>query len=110
MGGADGPTPELTWSVREQGRINAQVNSETSRLYLTPSDREFTGSETLIVEATDATGRKSAVDLKVVVKGIGLSPQVRPLPRIEVEEGQVDTSTDLDEYVVDDDPDDTLVW
>ena len=46
----------------------------------------------------------------MVVKGIGLSPQVRPLPRIEVEEGQVDTSTDLDEYVVDDDPDDTLVW
>ena len=93
-----------------EGRISAEVDSETSRLYLTLSDREFTGSETLVVEATDATGRKNTVDLKVVVNGMGLSPQVRPLPRIEVEEGQVDTSTDLDEYVVDDDPDDTLVW
>ena len=110
VGGAGGPTPELAWSVRAEGRIRAEVNSESSRLYLSLSDREFTGSETLIVEATDVTGRKNAVELKVVVNGMGLSPQVRPLPRIEVEEGQIDTSIDLDDYVVDDDPDDALVW
>ena len=110
VGGAGGPTPELAWSVLAEGRIRAEVNSESSRLYLSLSDREFTGSETLIVEATDVTGRKNAVELKVVVNGMGLSPQVRPLPRIEVEEGQIDTSIDLDEYVVDDDPDDALVW
>ena len=110
MGGAGGPTPELAWSVRAEGRIRAEVNSESSRLYLSLSDREFTGSETLVVEATDVTGRKNAVELKVVVNGMGLSPQVRPLPRIEVEEGQIDASIDLDDYVVDDDPDDALVW
>ena len=107
---AGGPTPQLAWSVRAEGRISAEVDSETSRLYLTLSDREFTGSETLVVEATDATGRKNTVDLKVVVNGMGLSPQVRPLPRIEVEEGLVDTTIDLDDYVVDDDTDDALVW
>lgn len=109
VGGAGG-VPQLAWSVESTDNVRAEVDVQTGRLSLDLSNESFTGTDVLSVVATDVTGRQIASAIKVVVNGMGLSPQVRPLPRVEVEEGQVDTSIDLDDYVVDDDPDEALVW
>lgn len=110
VGGGGSAPPSLVWSVGPAEHISAEVDVRTTRLFLLLTNAGFTGTEVLQLSAVDATGRRQVVPLQVVVNGPGLAPQVRSLPRIEVAEGEVDASLDLDDYVVDDDPDDALVW
>ena len=53
----------------------------------------------------DSTGRIRTADLRVIVKGLGLPPQLRSFPRLEIQQGNIDSTIDLDDYVVDDNPD-----
>ncbi len=110
LGGGGTAPPSLVWSVEPAENISAEIDVRTTRLFLLLTNAGFTGTEELQLSAVDATGRRQRVSLQVVVNGPGLAPQVRSLPRIQVAEGEVDTSLDLDDYVVDDDPDDDLVW
>jgi hypothetical protein len=110
VGGAGSPAPALVWNAASSSNISATVDAQSTRLYLRLRNEGFTGTETLSVSAVDATGRRRTAALRVVVKSIGLAPQIRAFPRIEIEEGQVDNSLDLDDYVVDDDVDAALVW
>ena len=100
----------LEWKVDSTDEVDARIDAVTHRVRLETRDATFQGSETLTFTATDATGRSRTMPLRVVVKGQGLPPQLRPFPRLEIEAGQVDTSIDLDDFVVDDDPDSLLVW
>ncbi|MFT5089492.1 MAG: hypothetical protein ACI8PG_003862 [Planctomycetota bacterium] len=110
VGGGGQVAPTLIWNVAPSNNISAAVDAQTTRLYLLLTNEGFTGAEMLAVTATDATGRSRVAQLQVVVKSAGLTPQIRAFPLVEVEEGQVDISIDLDDYVVDDDIDDTLIW
>jgi hypothetical protein len=101
---------ELTWASGPAEHIDIQINQETSVVLLASEDPAFQGSETVAFTATDPTGRSLSTPVRIIVKGTGLAPQVRALPRAEIEVGQIVESVDLDDYVVDDDPDDQLVW
>jgi len=101
---------KLTWTAGPAEHIDIQIDQETSGVLLTSEDSAFQGSETVAFTATDPTGRSLSTPVRIVVKGTGLAPQVRALPRAEIEVGQSLESVDLDDYVVDDDPDDQLVW
>jgi len=110
VGGGGLPAPTLLWNVEASNNISAAVDAQSTRLYLLLTNEGFTGAEMLNVTATDATGRSRSAPLEVVVKSAGLAPQIRAFPFVEVAEGQVDISVDLDDYVVDDDADDALIW
>ena len=101
---------KLTWTAGPTEHIDIQINQETSAVLLASEDPVFQGSETVAFTATDPTGRSLSTPVRIVVKGTGLAPQVRALPRAEIEVGQVVEAIDLDDYVVDDDPDDQLIW
>ena len=100
----------VEWEVDPTDDVDARIDAATHRVRLEARDATFQGSETLTFTVTDATGRSQTIPLRVVVKGQGLPPQLRKFPRLEIEDGQVDTSIDLDEFVVDDDSDSLLQW
>ena len=105
----DGQAQDIRWEVQSGHLVQAMLYEGTSRLRLTAPDKTSTGSQTLLVTGTDQTGRTRSATLRVIVKGRGLIPQIRPFDRIEITEGEVD-SLDLDDFVVDDDPDSVLIW
>lgn len=110
IAGGGNAAPTLVWNVASSSNISATVDAQSTRLYLRLTNEGFTGAELLAVSAVDATGRRRTAQLRAVVKSAGLAPQVRAFPLVEVEEGQIDVSIDLDDYVVDDDVDAALVW
>ncbi len=110
IGSGGSAAPALIWRVDNNENIRADIDAQSTLLRLQLATAGFTGAELLRLTATDATGRQRETALRVVVKGLGLAPQIRTLPRVEVEEGQIDTSVDLDDFVVDDDADDLLQW
>jgi len=105
-----GPAPSLIWRAEPSERIEAIIDPQSTRVLIGVTDRQFLGTEIIEFNAVDATGRERPVKLQVNVKGLGLSPQIRVFPRLELEMGQVDVSIDLDDLVVDDDSDDQLHW
>ncbi|MEE3234110.1 MAG: FlgD immunoglobulin-like domain containing protein [Candidatus Latescibacterota bacterium] len=104
------PSPVLVWSIDSTNEIVAEIDSSSNRLYLRVGLESFTGSQSLELKALDRTGRIRTSDLRVVVNGLGLSPQLRSFPRLEILQGNIDSSVDLDDYVVDDNPDSKLQW
>ena len=104
------PSPVLVWSVDSTIEIGAEIDPITNRLYLRVVLEGFTGSQSLELKALDRTGRIRTSDLRVIVNGLGLSPQLRSFPRLEIQQGSIDSSVDLDDYVVDDNPDSKLQW
>ena len=109
--GADGgPAPALVWRSLPSSLIEVTIDPQTTQVLLGLVDPEFIGSEIVEFSATDVSGRERLQRLRVIVKGTGLSPQIRVLPRLQLELGQVDESVDLDDFVVDDDVDDQLDW
>jgi len=100
----------LTWKVEPTEKVDVQIDPVTHRVRLAVADESFQGRETLVFTATATTQRWRTAEVQVIVKGRGLTPQLRDFPRVEIEEGQVDASIDLDDFVVDDDPDSLLRW
>jgi hypothetical protein len=108
---ASGPALALTWSAEPAQHLRVMLDSgPPHRVRLQALDPAFQGSETLSFTAVDPTGRQRRGQVAVEVKSPGLAPQLRPFPRVELRQGEVDTSLDLDEYAVDDDPDSSLSW
>ena len=105
----DGQALNIQWRVESGRLVQATLSADTNRLRLTAPDPSSTGSETLLITATDGTGRSRTATVRVIVKGRGLIPQIRPFGRIEIVQGASD-SLDLDDFVVDDDPDSLLAW
>ena len=102
--------PDLVWKIDSTNEILAEIDPDTKRLYLRIGLEGFTGSQMLQLEAVDTTGRVRTSDLRVIVNGLGLAPQIRSFPRLEIPQGNIDLSVDLDDYVVDDNPDFKLQW
>ena len=105
----DGQARNIQWMVESGQLVQATLSPDTNRLRLTAPDLTSTGSETLLITATDGTGRFRTTSVRVIVKGRGLIPQIRPFSRIEIAAGASD-SLDLDDFVVDDDADSLLIW
>lgn len=100
----------LLWSVQPAARLDVTLDQATTRVRIAAPSSGFIGSEIVTFRATDGTGRSRTAPLRVVVRGRGLAPQVRTFPVLRIPAGEVDRSIDLDDYVVDDDPDSTLRW
>ena len=110
VGAGGGPAPALVWRVMPSAVLEVQVDPQSTRVLFGIADAAFLGTEVVEFTATDVTGRERIQRQRVIVKGLGLQPQIRPMPRLQLEMGQVDESIDLDEFVVDDDPDESLQW
>ncbi|MEE3258220.1 MAG: hypothetical protein VX293_03330 [Candidatus Latescibacterota bacterium] len=83
--GADGgPVPALVWRSVPSTRIDVVVDPQTTRVLLCLGDPEFLGTDLVEFTATDVTGRQRLARLRVIVKGLGLSPQIRVLPRLQL--------------------------
>ena len=109
--GADGGSaPALVWRATPSAVLDVQIDSQSTRVVFGLADAAFLGAEVVEFIATDVTGRERIQRQRVIIKGLGLQPQIRPLPRLLLEMGQTDESIDLDEFVVDDDPDGSLLW
>ena len=104
------PNPVLIWSVDSTNEIAAEIDSTSKRLHLRTFQEGYTGSQNIQLRAMDSTGRIRTADLRVIVKGLGLPPQLRSFPRLEIQQGNIDSTIDLDDYVVDDNPDSKLIW
>lgn len=100
----------LHWQVATPQNLTASVDTVTHRVRLAARRTGFVGSETVLLTATDATGRSRSAQVRVTVKGRGLTPQIRDFGQLRVLAGQEGRSIDLDQYVVDDDPDSVLAW
>ncbi|MBI2504839.1 MAG: T9SS type A sorting domain-containing protein [Candidatus Latescibacteria bacterium] len=108
---ASGPLPSLEWSAAPSQNLRVQLDPQPPhRVRLQVVDPTFQGSETLNFTALDQTGRQRSGPVEVRVENPGLVPQLRPFPRIDLRRGEVNTSLDLDDYAVDDDPDSALKW
>jgi hypothetical protein len=108
---ASGPALALEWSAAPAAEVRVLLDPQRPhRVRLQARDPAFQGSETLSFTAVDPTGRRRSGAVVVEIKNPGLAPQLRPFPRIELQQGEVDTSLDLDDYAVDDDPDSALSW
>ncbi|HIG53554.1 MAG TPA: hypothetical protein EYQ18_06160 [Candidatus Handelsmanbacteria bacterium] len=110
VGAAGGLAPALVWRVVPSTAVNVILDPQSTRVLIGVADPTFFGSEIVEFTATDESGRERLQRLRVILKGAGLSPQIRVLPRLQLELGQVDESVDLDDFVVDDDVDDQLNW
>ncbi len=100
----------LEWTVTSGAHVTARVGGAGHRLHLGAADASFEGAETLTLRATDPTGRSLSTTVRVVVRGRGLVPQLRSLPTQTLQQGQDGTPIELNDYVIDDDPDSVLVW
>ncbi len=108
---ASGTLPAILWSAAPTELVRVQVDASTPhRVRLQARDQTVRGIETLSLTAVDPTGRQRSGTVAVQIKDPGVAPQVRAFPRLELRQGEVNTTLDLDEYVVDDDPDSALVW
>jgi hypothetical protein len=105
-----GSAPTLLWTVEPTTQLEVTIDEETTRVRVTSSNSGFIGTEIVSFLATDDTGRQRAAPVDVRVQGRGLAPQVRTLSMMSVRAGEEDRSLDLDDFVVDDDPDSTLIW
>lgn len=105
-----GSAPTLLWTVGPTTQLEVTIDEETTRVRVTSSNSDFVGTEIVSFLATDDTGRQRAAPVDVRVQGRGLAPQVRTLPTMSVRAGEEDRSLDLDDFVIDDDPDSTLIW
>ncbi|MFH1570886.1 MAG: Ig-like domain-containing protein [Gemmatimonadota bacterium] len=105
-----GAVPTLVWSVAAPQNLTARIDTVTHRVRLEARRADFVGSEILRFTALDVTGRSRTAPVRVTVRSRGLAPQVRDFPELQVLAGQEDSSIDLDQYVVDDDPDSVLGW
>ena len=110
VGAGGGPAPALVWRATPSAVLDVQIDPQTTRVVFGLADAAFLGSEVVEFTAIDVTGRERIQRQRVIVKGLGLQPQIRPFPRLLLEMGQIDESIDLDEFVVDDDPDGSLLW
>ena len=110
VGAAGGPAPALVWRAVPSTQINVAIDPQSTQVVIGLADPGFLGSEIVEFTATDVSGRERLTRLRVIVKGLGLSPQIRVLPRLQLELNQVDSSIDLDDFVVDDDVDEQLDW
>lgn len=105
-----GPKYPLRWSVAEPQHLVADVDTVTTRVRLAARNPGYIGTEVITFTAADTTGRLRSASVRILVKGRGLVPQVRQFPVLQILAGGEDTSLDLDEFVVDDDPDSVLIW
>ncbi len=105
-----GATQTLQWTVEPTVQVVVTIDVESTRVHVTSPNSSFIGSEIVLFTATDGTGRSRSAPVRVSVRGRGLAPQVRTFPTMSVRAGEVDRSLDLDDFVVDDDPDSTLTW
>ena len=110
VGAAGGLAPALVWRVVPSTAVDVILDPQSTRVLIGIADPAFLGSEIVEFTATDESGRERLQRLRVILKGAGLSPQIRVLPRFQLELGQVDESVDLDDFVVDDDVDVQLSW
>ncbi|MEW6752877.1 MAG: hypothetical protein AB1505_18140 [Candidatus Latescibacterota bacterium] len=101
---------ELAWTVGATRRLDVGIDPLTHRVRFTARDPSFQGSETVGFTATDPTGRSATLTVRVIMRGRGLTPQVRQLPAQEIVAGTVMPAVDLDDFVADDDPDSLLTW
>ena len=100
----------LSWSASPSEKVDVQIDPVTHQVRLEAKDASFEGSENVEFTAVDQTGRSLSTLLRVVVRGKGLAPQLRSFPGTRIEVGQEVTVFDLDDFVVDDDPDSLLQW
>lgn len=104
------PGQSLQWVVEPTAQLTVSIDEASSRVQVSSPDGAFIGSEVVVFLATDATGRSRSAPVRVSVRGRGLAPQVRTFPTLSIRAGEQDRTLDLDEFVVDDDPDSTLSW
>lgn len=101
---------DLDWAVATPQDLTASIDTVTHRVSLAARLTGFIGSEVILLTATDGTGRSRTIQVRASVLGRGLTPQIRSFGQLQVLAGQEDRSVNLDEYVVDDDPDSELTW
>ena len=100
----------VTWSLgAEPQNLLVEIDEASSRVIVSAREPGFVGSETVVFLATDATGRSRPATAITTVKTRGLAPQIREFTRLEIPAGESD-GLDLDDFVVDDDPDSVLLW
>jgi hypothetical protein len=110
---SQGDPPILSWKESSGQHLAVRIdslNAPPHRVHIKSIQASFQGSETLWFTATDTTSRTRTASVRVRVKGTGLRPQISPFPRIEIFEGEVNTDIDLDDFVVDDDPNSRHQW
>ena len=107
---ARGPTDPLEWAHLPSQNLDVIIEPLSNRVRISARDPGFVGGETLLFTATDKTDRSRTAPVRVTVKSRGLAPEIRELARIDIAAAEADSSIDLDEIVIDDDPDSSLVW
>ena len=97
----------LTWEALPSQNFAVRidtVDASTHRVFIETILKDFRGAETLRFTASDSTDRTRTAFVEVLVKGLGLTPQIGQLPSLELAEGDVNSDIDLDDFVIDDDP------
>ena len=93
---------EITWTVT--GNIDLIVDISANRVAtVTVPDAEWNGSETLIFRATDLGGRFDTDNAVFTVTGINDPPAVGDIPGQTINEGQLFSTINLDDFVFDPD-------
>ena len=105
-----GGATSLKWTVTSTTELGVTIEEGSTRVRVLSNNAAFIGSEIVRFSAMDETGRSHEALLRVNVRGHGLAPQVRTFPILRIRAGEEDRSLDLDDFVVDDDPDSTLNW
>lgn len=101
---------EIAWTVEAGPNVMARFEPASGRLHLQAENANFAGIEHVRLLATDPTQRSRQATVEVTVKSRGLGPTLRPLPRLQILDGQVEVLLALDDFVDDDNPADALEW
>ena len=100
----------VVWSLSGQSsNLVTFIDENSSRVFIESRDSDFVGFESLTFIATDESGRSRTAVVGVSVKGRGLIPQIRKIGPLAIPAG-TSTQIDLDDHVIDDDPDSMLQW
>ena len=105
-----GATQALLWAAEPTVKVVVEIDEQSTRVRVASPNTGFIGAEIVRLSATDGSGRSRSATVRVSVRGRGLAPQVRTFPTLSIRAGETDRSLDLDDFVVDDDPDSTLTW
>ena len=97
----DDQSADLRWTVSGQALVEVQLSTSGAARIEAPAD--FSDVETLTFTVTDPTGESAAFQLLIFAASQAGEPFIAPIPTLEVPQGGVDASIDLDDFILDTD-------
>ncbi len=99
----DDQPADLRWSVSGQALLEVQLSTSGAARIEAPTD--FSDVETLTFTVTDPSGESASFQLLIFAATLAGEPFIAPIPTLEVPQGGVDASLDLDDFILDTDHD-----